>query len=148
MARTAQASANTRPLFIFSSLKRDRILSGQRSQGPRGDRFDRAAALDPAIPGSFWVARRRPLAVVVDQRPGLRPVHLEALLYRVLAIVVALHQRLARLVVVSFALGGMELHVVAASRGGMHAPAAHARDDLLVRHVDLQHVVQPDRRAL
>src|SRR5690349_15284172 len=115
--------------------KRARILSGQCGEGARGDFLDRAAAGNPAV------LRAELAPVVVDQRPRLRAVDLEAPAHRVLAVVVALHQRLAGEVVAPFALWRIELDVVAAARSRMHAPSAHAQDDLLVRHVDLEDVV-------
>ena len=101
------------------------------------------------MPEIFRYLRRgaeRPL-VVVDQRPRLLAVDLEALLHRLLA-----GRRRAGSAARRCAsslpcdLGRVELDVVDAARAGMHAPAAHARDDLVVRHVDLEHVVE--RHAL
>src|SRR5688500_10477650 len=116
MARTAQASAKTRPLFMFYPLspsggtfKRGRILSGQRGQGARGDVLDAPGAGDLAVLRRGRVPGSRPLAVVADQRPGLRPVHLQALPDRLLAVVVALHQRLAGRVIAALAPGRIEL---------------------------------------
>src|SRR5258706_12301544 len=94
MARTAQPSANSNPPVIFLSPKRGRILSGQCSQGPARDVLDGALAGDLAVLGGALVARGGPLAVVVDQRPGRGPVDLEALLHRLLPVVVAQHQGL------------------------------------------------------
>ncbi len=87
-------------------------------------------------------------AVVVHQRPRLRPVYVEPLAHRVLAIVVALDQRLSGLVVAALDLRRIEFHVIAAPRGGMHAPAAHARDELIVGNIDLEHVIDRHGRGL
>src|SRR4051812_27593394 len=121
IARSAHTSAKVRPpvAVMFYPPKRARILSGQCGEGARGDFLDRAAA------GDLPVLRAELALVVVDQRPRLGAVDLEALAHRVLAVVVALHQRLAGEVVAPVALGRIELDVVAAARGRVHAPAAH-----------------------
>src|SRR5579875_1599185 len=77
--------------------------------------------LDGAEPGDLAILRRlqavflaalRPVAVIRDQRLGLRLIHLEALLHRFFLVVVALDQRLARHVVLAFDLRRIELHVI------------------------------------
>src|SRR5690242_18340823 len=99
MARSAHTSAKMRPPDMFFSPKRGRILSGQRSESAPGDLVHRPEAGDPAVPGRPLGPRGGPLAVVVDERPGLRAIDLEALAHGLLAVVVALHQHLAGLVV-------------------------------------------------
>src|SRR5258707_8237035 len=95
MARSAQSSAKSRPPVMWFSPERGRILSGQRSEGPALDLFHRSRSGDPAVLRRALVARCRPLAIGLDQRPGLRAVNLEALPHCFLAIFVALHERLA-----------------------------------------------------
>src|SRR2546423_1275257 len=145
MARTAHASAKTRPLCIlFAPLESARILSGQCSENPGADFIYRSGAGDLAVLRRLRIARGRPLAVVIDERPRLLAVDLETLSHRVLAVVVALHQRLAGDVVETFSPRRIEFHMVAAAGGWMDAPAAHARDDLFVRNFDPQHVIEID----
>ena len=69
-------------------------------------------------------------------------VHLQAFFHGFFFVVFALHQGFAGDIVNAFDLGGIEFDVVRAARGRVAAPAAHAVDDGLERHVDLQHVVQ------
>ena len=110
------------------------------------DLVDRADAGDLAVLRRLRIARGGPVPVVVDQRPRLRAIDLEALPHRLLAVVVALDQRLAGDVVLALDLRRIELDVVGAARGGVHAAPAHALDDLVVGHVDLEHVVDRARR--
>src|SRR5260221_2813177 len=124
MARSAQTSAKTRPPFMFFSPKRGRILSGQGVESALGHVVEAAdagdlAVLHPVLP-----------AVVVDQRLRLLAVNLEALPYRRLLVVVALHQRFAGGVVAAVLLRRIELDLVSAARGWLYPPAAHAHDDL------------------
>ena len=86
-----------------------------------------------------------PLAVVADQRLGLLVIDLKALQDGLFLVVVALDQRLAGDVVLALDLGRIELDVIGAAGGDVHATTAHAGDDLAVRHVDFEHVV--DRHA-
>src|SRR5260221_14360558 len=137
MARTAQASANDNPPVIIFSPKRGRILSGQRSDSLPGDVLHRAFAGDFPILRGALVPRGRPLAVVVDQRPGLRPVDLEALLHRLLAVVVAQHQRLAGDVVASLGSGRVELAVVDPAGARVTTASAHPPYDLEERLIDI-----------
>src|SRR5258708_4486485 len=142
MASTAQASAKTSPgIMVLFSPKRGRILSAKSGEGAPLDLLDRAEAGDLAELRRAGFARRAPACVVTDERTGLLAVHLEAMAHRFFAVVVALHQRLAGEVVVACALGRVELHVLGAPGGRMHAPSAHALDDIAVRHVALEHVV-------
>src|SRR5712664_46619 len=104
MARIAQPSAKSSPAFMLFSPKRGRILSGsaqpgalrERAEGAPAHLVDLSLAGDLAVLGRAGIAGGRPLAVVVDQRPRLRPVDLEPLLHGLLAVVVALPERLAR----------------------------------------------------
>src|SRR5687768_11641737 len=126
---SAQASAKTSPAAMNFSPERGPILSGQRGKSARGDVLDRADARDPAVLRRPRIAGGGPVAVVVHQRPRLRAVDLEALLHRLLAVVLALHERLAGDIVVPFVPRRVESDVVGAPGGRMHAPPAHARDD-------------------
>src|SRR5258706_16250313 len=108
---SAQASAKTRPPVIVVPLRRGAILSGQRSEGPSLDLLDATRAGDRAAARRLRIGRSRPLAVVLDERPRLRAVDLEPLANGVLAIVIALHQRLAGKGVASLDLRRIELHV-------------------------------------
>src|SRR5947208_14813507 len=96
MARIAQPSAKLSPAVIVKgSPKRGRILSGQRSRHAALDLVDPADTRDSAKARRARITRCRPAAVVIDERARLRAVHLETLPHRLLAVVVALHQRLA-----------------------------------------------------
>ena len=75
-------------------------------------------------------------------------VDLQALQHGLFPVVVALDQRLAGHVVLAFGLGRIELDVIGAAGGHVHAAAAHAIDDLAVRHVDLEHEVDRDAGIL
>src|SRR6266571_1444811 len=121
MARAAQASANRSPAIMLFSPGKRRILSGQRSKSARLDLFERADAGDAAVLRRARVTARGPATVVLDERLRLRAVHLEALLHRLFAVVVALDQRLAALVVPPFDLRRLEFHVIDATRGRLHA---------------------------
>src|SRR5690606_4176730 len=117
------------------------LRRAQRRQGALADLLDRADAGDLAHLGRARIAARGPRAVVVGARARLRAVHLEAPAHGLLAVVLALHKRLAGEVVAAFDPGRVELHVIGAPGARMGAPPAHAHDDLLVGHVDLEHVV-------
>src|SRR5207248_2142513 len=130
------------PVMVWISPKRARILSGERGEDAPLDLLDRALARDPAKARRAGLAARGPATVVVDERARLRAIHIEALLHRLLAVVVALDQRLAGHVVLARDLRRIERQVVAAARSGMYAAAAQARDDLVVRHVDLEDVIE------
>src|SRR2546421_3218605 len=119
--------------MVLFSPKRGRILSAKSGEGALRDVLDLAEAGDLAILGRAGVARCSPASVVIDQRPRLLAIHQEAMLHRLLAIIVALDQRLAGRVILALDTRRIEFHVVAATRGRMHAPAAHALDDLAVR---------------
>src|SRR5689334_4174247 len=101
IARNAHASANVRPAVMLSPRKRARILSAKRGESALPDLLDRAEARDFAILRRARLAARGPAPVVVDERARLRAIHLKPLLHRVLAIVVALDQRLAGHVVLA-----------------------------------------------
>src|SRR3989475_12827648 len=120
MAASAQPSANRSPRTCLSPLERTKILSGQRGESARPDLVHRAAAGNLAVLRRARIAGSGPFAVVVHQRPRLRPVYVEPLAHRVLAIVVALVQRLSGLVVAALDLRRIEFHVIAAPRVGMH----------------------------
>src|SRR5207247_3755863 len=102
----------------------------------------RASAVNLAVLRRARIAGSGLFAVVVHQRPRLRSVYVEPLAHRVLAIVVALDQRLSVLVVAALDLRRIEFHMIAAPRGGMHAPAAHARDERIVGTIALEAVVR------
>src|SRR5687767_5076773 len=103
---------------MLCSPERTKILSGQRGESPRADLFERAEAGNAPI-------LHRLLLIVRDERAGLTAIDLEALAHRVLAVVVALHERLAGHIVPAGALGRVEFLVIHAARSGMRAPAAH-----------------------
>ena len=86
--------------------------------------------------------------VVLDQRLGLRVVHVETLAHGLFAIVVALDQILAGDVILGRSLRRIEPDVISAPRSGMHAPPAHPLDDRRVGHVDFQDVVERDGGVL
>src|SRR5438067_7678929 len=124
MARSAQPSAKLSPAVIVEgSPKRGRILSDQRSRHAALDLVERADTRDSAKARRARIARCGPGAVVIDERARLRAVHLEAPPHRLFAIVVALHERLAGDIVLVRLPRRIELHVVAAAGGRMHAPA-------------------------
>src|SRR6185295_10660149 len=75
-------------------------------------------------------------------------VNLEALFYRGLLVVVALHQFLSGGVVLAGGFGRIEQQMIGSSRSGMHAPSRQALDDLGIVHVDLDHVVEHYAGAL
>src|SRR5689334_22234716 len=96
MARIAQTSAKTSPLVIVKcSPKRARILSGECGEDAPLNLCHWAQARDLAIARRARRAACRPAPVVVDERARLRAIHLEALSHRLLAIIVALDERLA-----------------------------------------------------
>src|SRR2546423_15702879 len=122
MARIAQPSAKLSPAVIVEgSPKRGRILSGQRSRQAALDLVERADTRDSPKARCAPIPRCRPAAVVIDERARLRAVHLETLPHRLLAIVVALHQRLAGHVILVRLPRRIELDVIAAAGGRMHA---------------------------
>src|SRR5712691_11200574 len=75
------------------------------------------------------------------------PVDLQALPDRFLLVVVSLDQRLAGEVILAGHLGRIELDMVDAPRARMHPAPAHALDDLVLVHVDLENEVQLDART-
>src|SRR5829696_2671898 len=82
------------------------------------------------------------LVVVVDERRGLVPVHLQALADRLLPVVLALAQRLAVDVADLVVLRRVVLDVVRVAVRA-HAPAGQAPDDVVLGHVDEQRGRQP-----
>src|SRR5437763_6420098 len=142
MASTAQASAKTSPgIMVLFSPKRGRILSAKSGEGALLDLLDRAEAGDLAVLRRAGFVRRGQAPVVTDQRAGLFAIDLEPMAHGFFAVVVALHQRLAGEIVLAFDFRPVEGHVVTASRSRMHAPPAHALDDLVIGHLDLEDVV-------
>src|SRR5258707_14485970 len=101
---------------MLFSPERGRILSAKRGEGALLDLFDWAEPGDPAVLRRLRLARRAPARVVADQRARLLAVHLEAIAHRLLAVVVTLHQRLARDVVLALDFRRIEFHVVGPSR--------------------------------
>src|SRR6267143_4306250 len=85
-----------------------------------------------------------PTGIVIHERPRLLPVNPEALPHRLLSVVVALNERLARNVVFARHFGGIEFDVVDASRAGMYPTPAHPLNDLVLRYIDLEHEVEND----
>src|SRR5471030_483370 len=89
--------------------------SGQCIEYARADFIDGAKARDPPILRrlqAIVVAMCRPRVVVLDQRLGLRDIHVEPLLHGLFLVVVALDQRLTGDVVLAFLLRRIELDVI------------------------------------
>src|SRR5512145_3374780 len=124
---------------MLSSPERTKILSGQRGESPRAHLFHRAETGDAAV-------LHRLLPIVRNERTRLLAIDLEALAHGVLAVVVALHERLAGQIVPAGAFRWIVFLVVHAPGCRMHAPAAHTSDDVLVGHVDLEHAIERDPR--
>src|SRR5882672_6371398 len=122
----------------------DSLQCGERA---RADLLDRSLAQNLAVARRVRVALRRPLRIIVDQRPGLLLVDLQALSHRFLLVVLALHQGLARQIVLARHFRGIEGQVIVAPGGRMHAAAAQAPDDLLVIDLDLEHKIEVDARC-
>src|SRR5258706_11391229 len=116
----------------------------ERGENPVANLGDRADARDFPILRRARVTLRGPIRIVVHQRPRLLAVDLEALPDRLLPVVVALNQGLARNVVLARHLWRIEFDVVDASRSGMHPAPAHPLNDLVLGHVDLEHEVETD----
>src|SRR2546421_12595744 len=96
---------------MLFSPERGRILSAKRGESALLDLLDRTEAGDLAVLRRLCIARRCPARVVTDERARLPAVYLEAIAHRLLAVVVALHERLAGRVVLAFDLRRIELHV-------------------------------------
>src|SRR5262249_10528524 len=124
------------------------MVSGllQCAQGPRADLLDRALALYLAVSRRARIALRRPLRIVVAERPGLLLVDIGPLPDGLLLVVLALHQRLAGDVVFARRLRGIEADVVVAPGTRVRAPPGQAPDDLVVIDVDLEDEVKVDVR--
>ena len=91
-----------RVIVCFSSL------SNQRAEGAALDFLHCASAGDIAV---FWRARiggGGPTGVVIDQGPRLRMIDLEPFFYRFLTVIVALHEIIARHIVLAGHLGRVE----------------------------------------
>src|SRR3990172_6919522 len=126
IAIAAHASAKMTPPDMLIPLKRAGILAGPRALSARlpgqsadrpvADVLDAALARDPAEFRRLDGIGRGPAAVELLQRPGLRQVDLQSLAHGLLAVVVALHQRLAGHVVLALHLRRVEFHVVSAAR--------------------------------
>src|SRR5678815_4878481 len=84
----------------------------QRVERGAAHRVDVLQAVDRAIPRRARVAGVGPALVIRDERLGLRVIDREALLHGVLAVVVALHERLAGLVVEARPAWRVEPHVI------------------------------------
>ena len=150
----AEARSFCEPLGIRSApavrrpscgVSRRRAGSLERFEHAARDRVDRAEARDRAVLRSVGGAGGGKALIEPDERLGLVVIDLEALEDDLLAVVVALHEVLARHVILAGDLRGVVLRVVRAARGGVHAAARHALDDLGVRDADLEDEV--DRHA-
>src|SRR5690606_34655756 len=95
----------------------------ENGEGPGGDLFHRARARDPVIGRRGRVAAFRPSGVVLDEGAGLLVIDRQALANGFLAVVLALDERLAGLVVAALHLGRVEANVVGATTRGMDAAA-------------------------
>src|SRR6266851_5165450 len=118
----------------------------ERGEHPIANLRDRADTRDFPILRRARVALRGPIRIVVHERPRLLPVDLEPLPDRLFPVVVALNQRLAREVVLTRYLRRIEFDVVDAPRAGVYPAPAHPLNDLILRHVDLEHEVESDAR--
>src|SRR5690606_14784493 len=108
-----------------------RRSTGQLLEDAIAYRLHRADAVDPHVARRARLAGGGASPVVLDQGLGLGVVDGEAGAHGVLAVVVALHQRFAGDVVAARLARGIELDVIGAPRRQVHAPPAHAADDLL-----------------
>src|SRR5882762_4633348 len=104
----------------------------ERGEHPIANLRDGADTRDFPILRRARVALRGPIRIVVHKRPRLLPVDLEPLPHRLLPVVVALDQRLARNVVLARYLRRVEFDMVDASRGGMYPAPAHPLNDLIL----------------
>jgi hypothetical protein len=112
------------------------------------DLLDRPDAGNLVVAGRVRIPGRGPLRVVRDERLGLLVVDAEAFPDRLLLVVVALDEVLARGVVLARHLRRVVLDVVGAPRGQVDAAAGHAVDDHGVVDVDLDHVLDAHARGL
>src|SRR6266852_4848606 len=116
----------------------------ERGKHPIANLRDRADTRDFPILRRTRVTLRGPIRIVVHERPRLLPVDLEPLPNRLLPVVVALNQRLARNVVLARYLRRIEFDMVDASRARMDPAPAHPLNDLILGYVDLEHKVEID----
>src|SRR5699024_7997293 len=85
-----------------------------------------------------------PLAIVLDQRPGLLMVDRQAVTHRRLAVGVALNQFFAGDIVLANLVGWVVLDVIDTARDAMHAAPRHTLAYLFVVDGDFEHVIELD----
>src|SRR5690606_6713570 len=131
-------------LFLLDGMRVSRLLASAREglHDAVADFLDRAEPFDLAICRSRRIIGCGPGLIVVDQRACLLAIHRQAVAYRFLAVVVALHQRLAGHVVGIGDFRRIELDVVRATAGRVDAPPAHAFDDAFFGYDQFDHEVQ------
>ena len=100
--------------------------TAQSRHRPCSNFVHRAQAGDACITWCLSVAGGSPPRVVIDQRAGLRLVHVEALLDGGFAVIITLDQRFTGEVVLAGHFWRVELQVIAAARRLMHTPAKPA----------------------
>src|SRR5690625_431635 len=112
--------------------------SGQRRLNAFPHLIDTAHALD-----SMVLRRPRSLlaGIKIHQGAGLFMIHRQPPTHGVLAVVLALYQGLAGLVIDPGAPGGLVVDMIGSPRRGVDPTAADPTDDLFVRHHDFHHVV-------
>src|SRR3954453_12362979 len=108
----------------------------------RGDRRAQVVVDLGRAAGAVEAVQDVALVVVVDERRGLVAVDLQAPAHRLLAVVLALAERLAVDVADLVVLRGVVLEVVGVAVRA-HAPARETADDVLLGHVDQQRRGQP-----
>jgi len=86
----------------------------ERRKGAVANFFHRADTGDLAVLWGAGLARCRPIVVITDKHLGLIVVHRQPLLDRLFAVVVALYQFFAGLVVLAGKLGRVVLDVIGA----------------------------------
>src|SRR5688572_18003995 len=98
----------------------------ERGEQAVPDLLDRAVAVDPGVTRGAGIAFRAEPRVIGDQRLGLLVVGGDAMPDGLFLVVRALHEWLARDVVLPRGFRRAEVNVVSAPGAGMHAPAAQA----------------------
>src|SRR5690606_6887197 len=124
-------------------------ISGlQRLEDALFDLVDRAQPRELPVGRGSRAVRLCPLRIVVDQGARLITIDREPMAHGFFFVVVTLYQGFAGDIVNAGLLGWIELGVIAASAGGVHAATAHALDDVFFGHHDFHHVVQAYARVL